>query len=73
MTSRHPSAGAGFDGRLLMIGSETERPYERPPLSNGYVRGEEAREDVYRELLDCIEVKAGRMAAVAQSATQGST
>ena len=30
----------GFDGRLLLIGSEDERPYERPPLSKQYLRGE---------------------------------
>jgi len=30
----------GFDGRVLLIGSETERPYERPPLSKGYLQGE---------------------------------
>jgi 3-phenylpropionate/trans-cinnamate dioxygenase ferredoxin reductase component len=30
----------GFDGRLVLIGAESERPYERPPLSKEYVRGE---------------------------------
>jgi 3-phenylpropionate/trans-cinnamate dioxygenase ferredoxin reductase subunit len=30
----------GFDGRLLLIGAEDERPYERPPLSKDYLRGE---------------------------------
>jgi len=24
----------GFDGRVLLFGSEAERPYERPPLTN---------------------------------------
>jgi 3-phenylpropionate/trans-cinnamate dioxygenase ferredoxin reductase subunit len=24
---------AGYDGRLVLIGDERERPYERPPLS----------------------------------------
>ena len=23
----------GFDGRLVLVGDEPERPYERPPLS----------------------------------------
>jgi 3-phenylpropionate/trans-cinnamate dioxygenase ferredoxin reductase component len=27
----------GFDGRLLLIGDEVERPYERPPLSKAYL------------------------------------
>lgn len=31
----------GFGGRILLLGAETERPYERPPLSKGYLRGEE--------------------------------
>ena len=37
----------GFDGRLVMIGAERERPYERPPLSKDYLRGESPREQVY--------------------------
>lgn len=32
----------GFDGRLILIGDEPERPYERPPLSKDYLRGETA-------------------------------
>ena len=27
----------GFDGRVVLLGSEPERPYERPPLSKGYL------------------------------------
>jgi 3-phenylpropionate/trans-cinnamate dioxygenase ferredoxin reductase subunit len=30
----------GFDGRIVLIGEERERPYERPELSKGYLRGE---------------------------------
>jgi 3-phenylpropionate/trans-cinnamate dioxygenase ferredoxin reductase component len=37
----------GFDGRVVMIGAEAERPYERPPLSKDYVRGEAGRERLY--------------------------
>ena len=29
----------GFDGSLTLIGSETELPYERPPLSKDYLQG----------------------------------
>src|SRR5689334_11120553 len=29
-----------FDGRLVMIGAESHSPYERPPLSKDYLRGE---------------------------------
>ena len=37
----------GYDGRLVLIGAETERPYERPPLSKDYLRGEAGRDKVY--------------------------
>jgi 3-phenylpropionate/trans-cinnamate dioxygenase ferredoxin reductase subunit len=30
----------GFDGRIVMIGAERERPYERPSLSKDYLRGD---------------------------------
>jgi 3-phenylpropionate/trans-cinnamate dioxygenase ferredoxin reductase component len=37
----------GFDGRLVLVGTEDERPYERPPLSKDYLRGEAGRDKVY--------------------------
>jgi 3-phenylpropionate/trans-cinnamate dioxygenase ferredoxin reductase component len=37
----------GFDGRIVLIGAEPDRPYERPPLSKEYLRGEAGRERVY--------------------------
>jgi 3-phenylpropionate/trans-cinnamate dioxygenase ferredoxin reductase subunit len=37
----------GFDGRVVLLGSEAERPYERPALSKEYLRGEAEREKVY--------------------------
>ena len=37
----------GFDGRLLLIGDERRRPYERPPLSKDYLRGELERDKLY--------------------------
>ena len=37
----------GFDGRLLLLGEEAERPYERPPLSKAYLRGEADRDSLY--------------------------
>ena len=37
----------GFGGRLLLVGSEDERPYERPPLSKDYLRGEADRETTF--------------------------
>ena len=37
----------GFDGRVVLLGGEPERPYERPPLSKDYLRGESERAGVY--------------------------
>lgn len=37
----------GFDGRVVLVGEEPERPYERPPLSKEYLRGEAEREKAY--------------------------
>src|SRR6266566_1205135 len=37
----------GFDGDIVLIGAEPERPYERPPLSKGYLLGSDSRESVY--------------------------
>ena len=34
----------GFEGRVVLIGEDPERPYERPPLSKDYLRGESPRE-----------------------------
>ena len=35
----------GFDGRLLLFGEEPVRPYERPPMSKTYLRGESSFDD----------------------------
>jgi 3-phenylpropionate/trans-cinnamate dioxygenase ferredoxin reductase subunit len=37
----------GFDGRVVLLGAEPERPYERPPLSKDYLRGESERAAAY--------------------------
>src|SRR4051794_12062759 len=37
----------GFDGPVTLIGSETERPYERPPLSKGLLLGTDAVDSVF--------------------------
>ena len=37
----------GFDGRIVLIGAEPDRPYERPPLSKDFLRGESERHKVY--------------------------
>jgi NADPH-dependent 2,4-dienoyl-CoA reductase/sulfur reductase-like enzyme len=37
----------GFAGRVVIIGDEAERPYERPPLSKGLLLGSATRDSVY--------------------------
>jgi len=37
----------GFGGRVIMLGTETERPYERPPLSKGYLLGKDEKSTIY--------------------------
>ena len=37
----------GAEGSILLAGREAEPPYERPPLSKEYLRGEAKREDAY--------------------------
>src|SRR5512132_209755 len=37
----------GADGEILLVGREPEPPYERPPLTKEYLRGESKREDAY--------------------------
>ena len=37
----------GADGSILLVGREPEPPYERPPLSKEYLRGEAKRKDAH--------------------------
>ncbi|MER5438549.1 FAD-dependent oxidoreductase [Streptomyces sp. NPDC002790] len=37
----------GFTGRVILIGDERDHPYERPPLSKGYLQGKEERDSVF--------------------------
>lgn len=37
----------GFDGSVVIIGAEGERPYERPPLSKEYLTGDEEKAAIY--------------------------
>ncbi|MGW1198269.1 NAD(P)/FAD-dependent oxidoreductase [Streptomyces sp. NPDC002536] len=37
----------GFTGRVILICDERDHPYERPPLSKGYLTGKTDREDVF--------------------------
>ncbi len=50
MASAHCAAELrkrGAEGDVLLVGREPEPPYERPPLSKNYVRGESGRDDAY--------------------------
>jgi NADPH-dependent 2,4-dienoyl-CoA reductase/sulfur reductase-like enzyme len=44
--------GEGFDGEIVLLGSELERPYERPPLSKGYLLGKAERDSIFVQPLD---------------------
>jgi NADPH-dependent 2,4-dienoyl-CoA reductase/sulfur reductase-like enzyme len=37
----------GFAGTITLIGQEDDRPYERPPLSKGYLLGRDARDSIF--------------------------
>ncbi|MFD7614352.1 NAD(P)/FAD-dependent oxidoreductase [Streptomyces sp. NPDC059828] len=37
----------GFTGRVILIGDERDHPYERPPLSKGYLSGKDERDSVF--------------------------
>jgi len=39
----------GFDGQVVLIGTESETPYERPPLSKEYLMGKQEREKIYAQ------------------------
>ena len=50
MASAHCAAELrkrGAEGSILVVGREPEPPYERPPLSKNYLRGDSPREDAY--------------------------
>jgi 3-phenylpropionate/trans-cinnamate dioxygenase ferredoxin reductase component len=50
MASAHCAAELrrrGAEGSILLVGREPEPPYERPPLSKEYLRGEAGREDAH--------------------------
>ncbi|AQS69736.1 NAD(P)/FAD-dependent oxidoreductase [Streptomyces pactum] len=37
----------GFTGRVILVCDERDHPYERPPLSKGYLLGKEERDSVF--------------------------
>lgn len=60
--------GRGFDGRVVLVGEEEYQPYERPPLSKGYLGGKTEREKVFALPQDWyeqnrVELRLGRRVA----------
>ena len=60
----------GFQHRVVLVSEEAETPYERPPLSKDYLRGEKPLENTFVrppgdyetqgiELLDCRGLRGG--------------
>jgi 3-phenylpropionate/trans-cinnamate dioxygenase ferredoxin reductase component len=52
----------GFEGRVVLLGAEAERPYERPPLSKDYLRGESEKDAAYvhpAEFYESVELRKG--------------
>ena len=43
---------SGFDGQIVLYGEEANPPYERPPLSKGYLMGDEGFESALVQPLD---------------------
>jgi 3-phenylpropionate/trans-cinnamate dioxygenase ferredoxin reductase component len=41
----HTLRSEGFDGRVVLVSAESHLPYERPPLSKEYLRGEHPAEE----------------------------
>ena len=48
----------GAEGSILLVGREPGPPYERPPLSKEYLRGEAERSDAYVNPTDWYETNA---------------
>ncbi|MGH2345504.1 MAG: FAD-dependent oxidoreductase, partial [Chloroflexota bacterium] len=42
----------GFEGRIVLVGAEPDRPYERPPLSKGILLGESTPEQAFLRLAE---------------------
>jgi 3-phenylpropionate/trans-cinnamate dioxygenase ferredoxin reductase component len=61
---------AGFGGRVVVFGREPDPPYQRPPLSKGYLAGRVRREDL---MLPRLEAELRLDAEVAEIDLEGRT
>jgi 3-phenylpropionate/trans-cinnamate dioxygenase ferredoxin reductase component len=43
---------SGADGSILLVGREPDLPYDRPPLSKGYLKGTDSRDDALFQTAD---------------------
>jgi 3-phenylpropionate/trans-cinnamate dioxygenase ferredoxin reductase component len=46
---------SGADGSIVLVGREPDLPYDRPPLSKGYLQGKESKEDALFRPADWYE------------------
>jgi 3-phenylpropionate/trans-cinnamate dioxygenase ferredoxin reductase subunit len=68
----------GYEGRLVLVGDETHRPYDRPPLSKEVLRGERraeqiqlARPEAFEAL--CLDLRLGVRAEALDPAARSLT
>ncbi|MBT2514638.1 NAD(P)/FAD-dependent oxidoreductase [Arthrobacter sp. ISL-30] len=52
LSAARAARAQGFSGRLVIIGGEQHRPYDRPPLSKDFLLGAITAEDLYLETQD---------------------
>ena len=46
---------SGADGSIMLVGRELDLPYDRPPLSKGYLQGKESKDDALFRAADWYE------------------
>lgn len=49
LSAARAARAQGFTGRLVIIGAETHRPYDRPPLSKDFLAGRIGADDLFLE------------------------
>ena len=52
LSAARAARAQGFTGRLLIVGDEPHRPYDRPPLSKDFLLGKITEEDLFLEAGD---------------------
>jgi NADPH-dependent 2,4-dienoyl-CoA reductase/sulfur reductase-like enzyme len=62
----------GYDGELVVVGEEAHRPYDRPPLSKGFLTGVDAAELALEAYDEDLEIT-WRLGARAVSLSDGPT